>query len=284
MGPVVGGVDAPGVPRAVMVGMADAVHDGVTQLPVGVRHVDAGAQHLHSVAVLASTHTIEQVEVDFDAAIAKRAVGARLPDGPARGHDGIGILVVDIGDTLADELLCPLVELLETVGRVLDPAVPLEAQPADVLLDGRDEVDMFRHRVGVVHAQVADSVEVFGHAEVETDGLGVADVQVAVGLRREPGDHPATVDPRRLVASHLLADEVGCGGGLGCGGGRGCGGHSVLVRVGADGRIRLPGTPDSLHTGAGVRCRVRAPPWCCDGTRPSWTRRRGRARGRRRPR
>ena len=47
--------------------------------------------------------------------------------------------------------------------------------------------------VGVVEAQVAEAAEFLGEAEVEADGLGVADVQVAVGLRRKPGDHPALV-------------------------------------------------------------------------------------------
>jgi hypothetical protein len=60
-----------------------------------------------------------------------------------------------------------------------------------------------------------------GDAEVEADGLRVADVQVAVGLGREAGDDLG-VAFLRDVARDDVTDEV-TGGGRGCGG---LGGHS----------------------------------------------------------
>ena len=45
-------------------------------------------------------------------------------------------------------------------------------------------------RIRVVHAQVAEALVVAGQPEVEVDGLGVADVEVAVGLGRETGVDP----------------------------------------------------------------------------------------------
>jgi uncharacterized protein YjbI with pentapeptide repeats len=50
-------------------------------------------------------------------------------------------------------------------------------------LDGIDVFDILLGGIGVVHSQVADAVELPGDSEVEADGLGVTDVEVAVGFR-----------------------------------------------------------------------------------------------------
>ena len=60
-------------------------------------------------------------------------------------------------------------------------------------LDGIDVLVLLLGRVGVVVAQVALAAVLCGDAEVQADRLGVADVQVAVGLRRETRRHPAVV-------------------------------------------------------------------------------------------
>jgi hypothetical protein len=87
--------------------------------------------------------------------------------------------------------------------------------------DGLDVFDVLLDRVGVVEAQVALALVLAGDAEVEADGLRVADVQVAVGLGREAGDDLG-VAFLRDVARDDVTDEV-TGGGRGCGG---LGGHS----------------------------------------------------------
>jgi hypothetical protein len=53
--------------------------------------------------------------------------------------------------------------------------------------DGVDVLLLFLLGVGVVEAQVADAAVVLRQAEVQADALGMADVQVAVGLGREAG-------------------------------------------------------------------------------------------------
>ena len=74
--------------------------------------------------------------------------------------------------------------------------------------DGIDILDVFLGRVGVVHAQVADAAELARDAEVQADGFRVADVQVAVRLRRK-----ARVNLRIFflgdVLGHDVADEIG---------------------------------------------------------------------------
>ena len=80
-----------------------------------------------------------------------------------------------------------------------------------------------------------------GDAEVQADRLGVADVQIAVGLGREPGIDPPAMFARAVVLADDLADEVGGGG---RGGGRAIGAHlsvSVLCSIGI--RLRPPARP-----------------------------------------
>ena len=71
---------------------------------------------------------------------------------------------------------------------------PIPAQPTHVLHDGVHVLNVLFAGVGVVEPQVADAALVLGgDAKIETDGLGVADVQIPVGFGRKAGDDPATV-------------------------------------------------------------------------------------------
>src|SRR5258708_2669763 len=54
---------------------------------------------------------------------------------------------------------------------------------------------------------MATAAEFLRHAEIETDRLGVADMQIAVGLRRKPGDHRA-VALGGEVGRDDIADEI----------------------------------------------------------------------------
>ena len=122
---------------------------------------------------------------------------ARLGERAAVLADLVGRQGVDVGHALADQLLGELVELLEVVGGVVHAVAPVEAEPAHVVLDRVDVLDVFLDRVGVVEAQVAAAAELRGDAEVEADRLGVADVQVAVRLGRKPRDDASAVACRR---------------------------------------------------------------------------------------
>ena len=122
--------------------------------------------------------------------------------------DLVGRQVVDVGLAGPDELDRPVVELLEVVGREVEVLAPIEAQPADVGLDGVDVLLLLLDRVGVVEPEVTAATEFDGDAEVEADRLGMPDVQVAVRFGREPRDDrldAAVAD----VGGDDVADEVG---------------------------------------------------------------------------
>ena len=152
------------------------------------RHVDLGAQHARAVGKFAGPHAAEQIEIFLDRAVAERAVLARLGQRAAVGAHLVLRLIVDIGLAGADQMLGPVVELLEIVRGMIEVLAPVEAEPAHVALDGVDIFLLFLGRVGVVETQMAAAAEFLRDAEIQADRLGVADMQIAVRLRRKAGD------------------------------------------------------------------------------------------------
>ena len=78
-------------------------------------------------------------------------------------------------------------ELFKIIRGIEEPFVPAETQPAHVLLDGFHILHLLLAGIGVVEAQVAEAPVIGGNPEIDTDGFGMADVQVAVGFGRETG-------------------------------------------------------------------------------------------------
>ncbi len=204
-------VDAPFVARAVVLGVADAVERGIAHDHVGGGHVDPGAQDVLAVRELAVTHPMEKIKVFFHGTVAVGAFHARLRQGAPAGPDFLGGLAVHIGLAVADELLGVGIQAVEVVGGVEFAVVPVAAEPMHVFADGIDVFGIFLHRIGIVKAQVAQAAVLAGQAEVDADRLGVADVQVAVGLRGKAGMHlgPETPGGVVLIDAHVQKIEPG---------------------------------------------------------------------------
>ena len=81
----------------------------------------------------------------------------------------VGRQIVDIGLAGLDQMFGPMVELLEIVGGEFDVPTPIEAKPANIILDGVDEFLLFLGRVGVVKPQIAAPAEFLGDAKIQTD-------------------------------------------------------------------------------------------------------------------
>ena len=193
MGVIVHGIDAPGVAGAVVALMLDAVQDRVPHIQVGRGHVDLGPEGPGPVGKLAGPHPLKQVQVLRHRPVAKGAVGARLRQGAPVLPDLLRAQVAHIGLARRDQVQGILVQLLEIVRGEEQPVLPVEPHPPDVGQDGIHILHLFFAGVGVIEPEVADAVVIGGQAEVEADGLGVADVEVAVGLRRKARDHPAVI-------------------------------------------------------------------------------------------
>ena len=144
-----------------------------------------------AVLEFSGAHPAEHVEILLDGSIAIRALTARLGERAAIFADLIGCQAVDVGLALRDELLGPLIELLEIVGRMVQVFRPVEAEPPDVAHDLVDVLLRLLDGVGVVEPQVAVSAEFLRDAEVDADRLRVTDMQPAVRLWRKPRDRRA---------------------------------------------------------------------------------------------
>src|SRR5690348_13261063 len=81
--PVVHGIDAPTIARAVMLGMQDPVHHGIAQVQIRRRHIDFGAQRTRAIEELASLHAREEIEILFHASIAIRTILPRFRESAA---------------------------------------------------------------------------------------------------------------------------------------------------------------------------------------------------------
>jgi hypothetical protein len=154
VGPVVHRVDAPGVARARVLGVQDAVHHRVAQVEVGRGHVDLGAQGAAAVGELAGLHALEQVEVLLDGAVAVGAGAARARSAcrgtrAPRRRSGRRRRPCPCGSAAR-----PSRRAAGSSRRRRTAGPPVRAQPAHVLDDGVDVFLLFLGRVGVVEAQV----------------------------------------------------------------------------------------------------------------------------------
>ena len=89
---VVHRVDAPPVTRAVMTRMTNPVHDRITQVQIGRRHVDPRAQHMGAFSVLTVAHFAHELEVLRRATVAPRARLTGLCERAAGRSHRIGAL------------------------------------------------------------------------------------------------------------------------------------------------------------------------------------------------
>ncbi|MPM93206.1 hypothetical protein SDC9_140342 [bioreactor metagenome] len=165
--------------------MHDTVDDRVAHVDVRRGHVDARPEHLAAIGELTVFHCLKQPEVFFNRAV---AVGTVLPwflECAAVFLYLFGRQVAHERLALPDELHGIVVEFVEIIRSVIH-VIPCKAEPAHVLHDGIDVFDILLGGVCIVKAQITCAVVFEGHAEVDADGLGVPDVQVAVGLGRKP--------------------------------------------------------------------------------------------------
>lgn len=191
VGIIIGGVQTPLAARPVMDHpVADAVEDGVAQIQIGRGHVDLGPQGQGPIGKRTGPHAREEVQVFRHRTLAVWALLSGFGQGTAVRAYLLRIQRADVGSALLDQLDGEPVELFEVIGGKIEPLSPGVAQPTHVLLDRRHVLLVLFVRVGIVEAQVADTLVIPSDPEIEHDGLGMTDVQITVRLRRKTGDDP----------------------------------------------------------------------------------------------
>src|SRR5579872_3163071 len=202
VGKIVHRVDGPLIAGAMMLGVNDAVHDGIAQVEIGRRHVDFGAERARTVGEFAVLHALKQFEIFADGTVPVGALLAGFGESAALFADFVGGQVADVRVSLIDQLDGPFIELLEIIGGIEDAVLEIAAEPADVLDDGIDVLGFFFFRIRIVETEVAFASEFRGEAEIEVDRLGVADVQVTIRLGRESRVHTAAVFVRLQIIKY----------------------------------------------------------------------------------
>ena len=171
---------------AVVLDVADAVEHGVAHIEVAGGEVDLRTQGILALRELAGAHAREQIKAFLDRAVAPGADGGGVHIA-AVFAELLRRQLAHIGKPFLDELHGVFVILLEVVRAEEKPVAPVKAKPVDILLNGLNELVILFGGIRVVHAQVADAAEFFGCAEINAQCFAVADVQIAVRLRRETG-------------------------------------------------------------------------------------------------
>ncbi len=171
MGEVIARINAPGCAGARMARVQNAIEHRIAQIDVAGGHIDLGPQHPRPVREFARPHAAEEIEVFLGGSIAPGTIASRLGQGAAGDAHLLLRLVVDISLAGADQVLGPLVELFEIVGRMIEMCSPVEAEPAHVALDGVDIFLLLFRRIGVVEAQMAAATEFLCDAEIKAIDL-----------------------------------------------------------------------------------------------------------------
>ena len=192
-------------------GPGDAVHHRVSHVEVRRGHVDLRAQRARAVLELPGAHAREEIQVLVDRTLSVGTVASRLVDRAAVLAGLVRGEVAHVREALLDQLHREAVELLEVVAGVERLARPLEAEPADVVLDRVHELLALLRRVRVVEAQVAGAAVARRDPEVHADRLGVADVEVAVRLRGEARQHGGGLALGEIGVDGLLDEVPACG-------------------------------------------------------------------------
>ncbi len=136
--------------------LADAVQRRIAQVDVAARPCRSSRAAFSRRRRIRPRACAEQIEIFLDAALAIRRIAARLGQRAAVCAHLVGGEVADEGLAVADQFQRAQIEHLEII-RGVAQRVPVEAEPAHVVLDRLDEFDVFLGRVGVVEAQIADA-------------------------------------------------------------------------------------------------------------------------------
>ena len=200
-------VSSPLATCAVVVLVDDTIDDRVTEVHVGVCHVDFGTKYHSTFRHRTAVHLFEEFEAFLHRAIAIRTVRTGLSRRALLCSDFFAGLLVNVGFAFLDETYGEIPQLLEVVRGMIDVA-PLESEPFDVVFDSFHVFRVLLLRIRVIETEVTYTSEFLGNTEVHANGFGMSDVEIAVGLGRESGLETSSVLSLLEVVVDNLLDEI----------------------------------------------------------------------------
>ncbi len=209
VGEVVHGVDAPLVPLPVVVGVVDAVDHRVPHIEITAAQVNFSPKGILTVGKLSCLHPGKEIQRLFNGPIPPGGAGGGRHIPPVLS-ELLGGQLADIGKSLPDKFYGVVVHLVKVIRGKEKPVIPVIAQPVDVLLNGVHVLHVLLGGVGIVHPQVADAAILFRRTKIDKDGLGVADMEISIGLRREAGmdGHSGVLSPRSNVLINKIMNKI----------------------------------------------------------------------------
>ncbi len=98
--------------------------------------------------------------------------------------------------------------MIEIVRSVVEPVTPIESEPSNVLFDGFNKLFLFFGWIGVIKSHIAKATKLSRNTEIEADGFGVSDMQIAVGLGRKTCMNSPIVFVCLQVLSNNRSDKI----------------------------------------------------------------------------
>ena len=170
----------------------DTIDNRITEVHVGVSHIQLGTQHHASFNSLWRVHQTEQSEVLLYGSVTVGRSNTWLCGCSFLCGNLFTALFVDICLTLFDQPNGKIPQPLEIVTGVID-VTPVESEPLDIV---QDRVDIFRillAGVCVIKAKVTYTVIMLCHTKVHAYSLGMSDMQITIRLWRETGLNPTVI-------------------------------------------------------------------------------------------
>lgn len=81
---------------------------------------------------------------------------------------------------------------------------PIKAQPANVFLDRLDVFHFLFGRIGIVKTQMTTPAIFNGSAKIQANRLGMANMQIAVGLRWKAGNHSGVFATGQIAVDNFV--------------------------------------------------------------------------------
>ena len=176
--------------------MSHPVDHRIPHIDVGRGHIDLGPQHLLAVLVHAVLHILKQHKVLLHTAVTVGALLPRFRQCPTVFTDLLCGQVTDKCLALLDQLYRRLVHLVKIIGSKEQTILPVCSQPLDILLDGLHEFHLLLGGVRIVETHIKLAAVFLGQAVIQQYRLGMSDMQISVGFRRETCPHGLTMSLR----------------------------------------------------------------------------------------
>ena len=86
---------------------------------------------------------------------------------------------------------------------------PIKPKPRDTVTNRVDILLRLLFRIGIVKAQMTDTSIIMRYAEIKTDTLGMANVQIAIRLGRKSRFHTPVPFAGTVILINNIANKIG---------------------------------------------------------------------------